>query len=177
MLETRECNNPYPAGAAGLPCPGPEQRNGTECPGLDPCPVPVNGSWSGWADADGSECSATCGGGVVNQTRDCDDPEPEHGGLDCQGDGQRMEGCNNHTCPCMEQTFFAERCSLLDFLSYTVYVDVFILFSVLPSLASLGPLLQDLQLWGQAEDPTMFRWRGSLSRSWLGCGDGILLRT
>ena len=46
------------------------------------------GSWSLW-----SSCTRTCGGGVSERTRQCDNPAPECGGNICHGDsGESSEG-------------------------------------------------------------------------------------
>ncbi len=59
--------------------------------------VSVNGGWSGWANS--GSCSVTCGGGLQLQDRLCDDPAPQHGGLDCPGNGFQNITCNEHSCP------------------------------------------------------------------------------
>jgi hypothetical protein len=54
-------------------------------------PRPVDGEWSDW-----SKCSTTCGTGV--QIRTCTNPEPAHGGADCEGPDERP--CTDYsTCP------------------------------------------------------------------------------
>ena len=49
------------------------------------------------------ECSASCGGGVKERTRECDNPLPQHGGKTCveQELGPAMEeaSCNTQPCP------------------------------------------------------------------------------
>ena len=54
------------------------------------CAVTVNGGWSEF-DA----CSVSCGGG--NQTRQCNNPAPQHGGAECSG--VSIRACNTQACP------------------------------------------------------------------------------
>ena len=58
---------------------------------------PVNGGWSEWEDE--SECSATCGGGMISKSRTCTNPSPSCGGNDCEGDNFTSTPCNVHCCP------------------------------------------------------------------------------
>lgn len=58
--------------------------------------LPVNGvwgSWSGW-----STCSATCGTGLRNRKRYCDNPTPEDGGNYCTGTNNEYETCSKVSC-------------------------------------------------------------------------------
>eukprot|EP00058_Branchiostoma_floridae_P016888 XP_002602376.1 hypothetical protein BRAFLDRAFT_97997 [Branchiostoma floridae] len=83
LTRTRDCDNPAPAnggidctltdGTTGLT----ETESGVAC-NEDPCPV--DGGWSDWVDG---ECSVTCGSGTLTRTRDCDNPAPANGGIDC----------------------------------------------------------------------------------------------
>ena len=57
----------------------------------------VFGGWSEFEEW--SECSVTCGGGSQTRTRPCDNPEPAHGGLDCQGGNSASQDCNDRNCP------------------------------------------------------------------------------
>ncbi|XP_021375993.1 coadhesin-like [Mizuhopecten yessoensis] len=88
----RACDNPVPA------------FGGEECDGIDTdsevCMIihcPINGSWSSWQPW--SDCSTTCGGGIKNRTRVCDNPAPEHRGLDCDGHDFESSSCSKVTCP------------------------------------------------------------------------------
>ena len=83
--QTRTCTNPAPANG-GTPCAG----SNTQACNVQPCPVPVNGGWSGW-----SSCSAACNGGT--QTRTCTNPAPANGGTSCSGPSSQT--CNNQACP------------------------------------------------------------------------------
>lgn len=61
-----------------------------------PCD-PVNGNWSSWSTF--SECSKSCGGGFQTRTRYCDNPFPQYGGSDCEGESADIRNCNEHDCP------------------------------------------------------------------------------
>lgn len=56
----------------------------------------VDGGWSDWQNG---TCSATCGGGVMNRTRQCDNPAPVGDGQDCDGESEETVECNTDDCP------------------------------------------------------------------------------
>ena len=56
----------------------------------------VDGGWSPWRLG---PCSKTCGGGLQNITRVCDNPEPSCGGNICSGLSVYQNSCNIHCCP------------------------------------------------------------------------------
>ncbi|XP_021339260.1 hemicentin-1-like [Mizuhopecten yessoensis] len=91
-IRNRTCDHPVPA------------FGGEECDGIytdsEVCMIihcPINGNWSSWRPW--SDCSTTCGGGIKNRTRICDNPAPEHLGLDCDGHGFESSTCGEVTCP------------------------------------------------------------------------------
>ncbi|XP_017143471.2 A disintegrin and metalloproteinase with thrombospondin motifs 9 isoform X1 [Drosophila miranda] len=57
----------------------------------------VNGGWGPWTVF--TPCSLTCGGGVQESHRDCNDPVPDHGGKYCVGSRKKYRSCNTHECP------------------------------------------------------------------------------
>ena len=59
--------------------------------------IVVDGQWGGWTAW--TTCSKTCGGGEKTHERECNDPEPDHGGADCSGNGQETDPCNQEQCP------------------------------------------------------------------------------
>jgi len=87
----RQCDSPAPE-HGGADCEGRpsemRQCNAHQCP--------VDGEYSDFGEW--SECSAECDGGNQTRTRQCDNPAPEHGGADCEGEDSEMQGCNNHEC-------------------------------------------------------------------------------
>ncbi|XP_060654439.1 semaphorin-5B isoform X1 [Drosophila nasuta] len=94
----RSCGNPRPA-HGGRMCLGSEHAE-MYCSHLPPCPVAkpqaVDGAWGPWGEW--SECSAQCGGGFRMRRRECDDPKPLNGGLDCPGCRLDYEDCNMQSC-------------------------------------------------------------------------------
>ena len=58
--------------------------------------------WSSWGD-----CSTTCGIGVQQRIRQCNQPTPRHGGDDCThlGPAQASQSCNLGKCPGMKHTW------------------------------------------------------------------------
>ena len=57
----------------------------------------VDGGWSEYGEW--SECSAECDGGTQTRTKECNNPAPQHGGADCEGEGEETRDCNTHSCP------------------------------------------------------------------------------
>ncbi|XP_031555969.1 uncharacterized protein LOC116292757 [Actinia tenebrosa] len=93
---TRTCTNPAPAqGGRSCAILGPSHQ--TRNCSTNPCPV--SGGYTGWTDW--SECSKTCGGGIIKRTRNCSNPEPQNGGKDCSilGGDQESQSCNMMPCP------------------------------------------------------------------------------
>ena len=45
-----------------------------------------------------TECSATCGEGVITQQRTCTQPSPSCGGRDCTGNHSNVVSCNKNQC-------------------------------------------------------------------------------
>ena len=65
--------------------------------------ISVNGSWTDWAQW--TTCGKSCDGGVRTRTRQCNDPLPMCDGLDCVGNNQEYEPCNNDI-PCTKTKYF-----------------------------------------------------------------------
>ncbi|GFS05121.1 brain-specific angiogenesis inhibitor 1 [Elysia marginata] len=84
----RTCVGPF---YGGNDCEGSYSENQT-C-NLDPCPI--DGMFTNWTDW--SPCSVSCGGGVVNRSRDC--YGPFYGGKSCEGPWDEQKICNDHPCP------------------------------------------------------------------------------
>lgn len=57
----------------------------------------VDGNWSEWQED--VPCSAECGGGMQVQKRECNNPKPEWGGKECDGEPTRQFECNTQECP------------------------------------------------------------------------------
>ena len=72
----------------------------------------IDGKYTEWKE---SECSATCGGGVITKTRTCTNPAPQHGGKDCSelGPAEMTLSCNEESCGEHKQSFFNHILKLL----------------------------------------------------------------
>ena len=58
----------------------------------------VNGNWGEWSSF--SRCSVTCGEGTQTKTRTCNNPDPQYGGADCEGESEESQSCSaDTTCP------------------------------------------------------------------------------
>lgn len=57
----------------------------------------VDGGWGAWQTW--SSCSVTCGSGVQNRARSCDNPVPQYGGHQCTGDATKIQICHERSCP------------------------------------------------------------------------------
>ena len=56
----------------------------------------VDGGWSPWTHG---PCSKTCGGGIQNFIRVCDNPKPSCQGKKCEGVSNYTAKCNDFCCP------------------------------------------------------------------------------
>ncbi|KAM4693259.1 thrombospondin-2 [Discoglossus pictus] len=92
ITRIRLCNSPKPQ-LGGANCTG-VGRETKQCQGI---PCPVNGKWGPWSPWSG--CSVTCGGGLRERSRLCNNPKPQHGGKKCAGDLKEKEMCNKQDCP------------------------------------------------------------------------------
>nr|XP_046202184.1 A disintegrin and metalloproteinase with thrombospondin motifs 18-like [Oncorhynchus gorbuscha] len=72
-------------------------------------PRAVNGQWSGWLEW--SDCSRTCGGGVMYRERSCTSPRPQHNGKFCQGSSRLNQLCNTKPCQPSGVDFRAQQCA------------------------------------------------------------------
>ena len=57
----------------------------------------VAGNWGDWSPW--MPCSQTCGNGEKTRTRLCNNPSPQFGGDDCNGDDSESTPCNPSPCP------------------------------------------------------------------------------
>lgn len=78
------------------------QKQLTNVPGIRKlnvklCALTVDGGWGPWSPW--ATCSVTCGGGVKNRMRECNSPEPQHGGRKCIGKAGDSDSCNKKVCP------------------------------------------------------------------------------
>ncbi|KAM4771495.1 thrombospondin-2 [Rhinophrynus dorsalis] len=92
ITRIRLCNSPKPQ-LGGKNCTG-AGRETKQCEGV---PCPINGKWGPWSPW--SSCSVTCGGGLRDRSRMCNNPKPQYGGKKCGGDLKEKEMCNKQDCP------------------------------------------------------------------------------
>lgn len=57
----------------------------------------VDGGWSSWGEW--SLCERTCGRSQRIRLRECTDPAPAHGGLECPGNRAEFDNCTGVPCP------------------------------------------------------------------------------
>ncbi|XP_057298171.1 SCO-spondin-like isoform X3 [Hydractinia symbiolongicarpus] len=88
---TRQCNNPAPANGGNL-CVG----SNTDQIACVAGSCPVHGNWGSWV---AGACSTTCGNGVRDRTRQCNNPAPANGGNTCDGSRTDQIACNEGLCP------------------------------------------------------------------------------
>ncbi|XP_062437683.1 hemicentin-1 [Rhea pennata] len=62
-----------------------------------PLTVQVHGGFSDWFDW--RPCSVTCGQGVQERIRQCNNPLPANGGRRCEGPDTDVRSCHNKPCP------------------------------------------------------------------------------
>jgi len=92
---TRVCDNPPPQfGGDDCTVDGSTDSETQRC-NENPCPI--DGGFSDWDEW--GPCTVECGGGDQTTTRRCDNPAPEFGGLDCEGDFTNCQRCNLDPCP------------------------------------------------------------------------------
>ena len=90
----RDCNNPEPL-YGGKPCVGKDIET-AECDSGMPCPI--HGGWSKWTIW--SKCIGPCGVGSKTKTRECNNPPPQFGGMDCVGAWKKTVDCDTGIfCP------------------------------------------------------------------------------
>ncbi|CAG2214168.1 HMCN [Mytilus edulis] len=63
---------------------------------------PVDGNWGTWSIF--GPCSVTCGEGVQERTRSCNDPAPSLNGKPCDGEDTNSISCNRAECPALTAT-------------------------------------------------------------------------
>ena len=102
---SQECHLPGQGKVDPVLCNGSSNQS-IKC-GQKPCSIPIHGNWTQWQQW--GQCNQT-NGGVRERKRFCNNPSPQFGGDDCEGDAQEMEYCPgkyyNYTSPLMAFQFF-----------------------------------------------------------------------
>ncbi|TKS69568.1 disintegrin and metalloproteinase with thrombospondin motifs 7 [Collichthys lucidus] len=109
-----QCRLQY--GSGSVLCDDMDWCFGGECVAAGYQPESVNGGWAPWSEW--SACSRTCGAGVQNAHRDCDNPVPKYRGKYCLGERRRYKTCNTTPCPHDVPTFRDIQCSHFNTMPY-----------------------------------------------------------
>ncbi|KAL4231142.1 Thrombospondin type 1 repeat-containing protein [Mactra antiquata] len=91
----RSCDNPAPQNG-GASCVG-DDTESQSCDSGTVCQGPVDGGFTAWTTW--TACSVTCGTGTKDRSRSCNNPAPQNGGLDCNGDTDETTTCDEGSCP------------------------------------------------------------------------------
>ncbi|XP_071481500.1 A disintegrin and metalloproteinase with thrombospondin motifs 9-like [Diadema antillarum] len=102
------CRTQHMPWADGTPCDSHSWCFRGECRPRNRMEV-VDGEWGKWGEY--GECSRTCGGGVKEAQRLCDNPTPENGGKYCIGRRLRFKSCNTQPCPEGSLDFREKQCA------------------------------------------------------------------
>ncbi|CAJ1048430.1 A disintegrin and metalloproteinase with thrombospondin motifs 18 isoform X2 [Xyrichtys novacula] len=104
------CETKFMPAAEGTSC-GPDMwcRKGQCVKYGEHGPQAVHGQWSPWSQW--SDCSRTCGGGVMYRERSCNSPRPQNSGKFCSGSSRLNQLCNSHPCPLNAVDFRAQQCA------------------------------------------------------------------
>ncbi|KAJ8315039.1 hypothetical protein KUTeg_007189 [Tegillarca granosa] len=100
---SRSCSNPSPQ-HGGVNCVG-STTNSTDCNTQD---CIIDGSWGAWESW--GTCTVTCGTGSYSRSRQCDNPAPANGGLQCPGDQSEYADCYNQSCPTVAAGTYQQTC-------------------------------------------------------------------
>lgn len=99
---SRRCNNPQPV-YGGQDCVEDSDAanlvTSKVCDGIPFCPV--DGGWSEWTQW--SSCSATCENGIQSRGKTCDNPQPAHGGQQCQSQNPGTDSSMSEQRECAAQ--------------------------------------------------------------------------
>ncbi|KAK9394164.1 A disintegrin and metalloproteinase with thrombospondin motifs 7 [Crotalus adamanteus] len=110
------CHSKLDAAVDGTKCDENKWCFNGECVSVGYRPESVHGGWAGWSSW--TACSRTCGAGVQNAERPCNNPAPKYGGRYCLGERKRFRVCNTQPCPAGEPSFRQIQCSRFDHRPY-----------------------------------------------------------
>ncbi|ESN96178.1 hypothetical protein HELRODRAFT_163212 [Helobdella robusta] len=103
-LNQSSCLHKNMAWAEGTPCDGGRgQCYQNSCTTTLQLRV-VNGGWGTWSTY--SNCSRSCGGGIQESVRLCNNPIPENGGKYCTGKRTKYRSCNTEYCTNIDERDF-----------------------------------------------------------------------
>lgn len=106
---TRMCATHHEPAAEGTEC-GQKMwcRRGKCVPFGSEGPKAVDGGYGPWGEW--SDCSHSCGGGLITRKRNCDNPEPKNGGKLCKGHSAEFKFCHTPKCPAGTPSPRASQC-------------------------------------------------------------------
>uniref|UniRef100_A0A670ZHY5 ADAM metallopeptidase with thrombospondin type 1 motif 7 n=1 Tax=Pseudonaja textilis TaxID=8673 RepID=A0A670ZHY5_PSETE len=110
------CHSKLDAAVDGTKCEENKWCFNGECVSIGYRPEPVHGGWAAWSPWTG--CSRTCGAGMQNAERPCNNPAPKYGGKYCLGERKRFRVCNAQPCPADKPSFRQIQCSRFDHRPY-----------------------------------------------------------
>uniref|UniRef100_A0A8C4WIN5 ADAM metallopeptidase with thrombospondin type 1 motif 7 n=1 Tax=Gopherus evgoodei TaxID=1825980 RepID=A0A8C4WIN5_9SAUR len=110
------CHSKLDAAVDGTKCGENKWCFNGECVQVGYRPDAIDGGWGTWSSW--SACSRTCGAGVQNAERQCNNPTPKYGGKYCLGERKRFRVCNMKPCPTDKPSFRHIQCSQFDALLY-----------------------------------------------------------
>lgn len=89
--------------------------------------VSVNGGYSRWEEW--GPCSSSCGQGLQERIRLCNNPEPTNGGRSCSGPSVETRKCQTGLCPGRTAWFFFYTAVILSNRTHLYYVVKKIIFN------------------------------------------------
>ncbi|NXG37739.1 ATS7 metalloproteinase, partial [Dromaius novaehollandiae] len=110
------CHSKLDAAVDGTTCGDNKWCFNGECVQVGYRPDAIDGSWGSWSSW--SSCSRTCGAGVQNAERQCNNPTPKYGGRYCLGERKRFRICNVKPCPPDKPSFRQIQCSQFNPMLY-----------------------------------------------------------
>uniref|UniRef100_A0A8C0GJR4 ADAM metallopeptidase with thrombospondin type 1 motif 7 n=1 Tax=Chelonoidis abingdonii TaxID=106734 RepID=A0A8C0GJR4_CHEAB len=110
------CHSKLDAAVDGTKCGENKWCFNGECVQVGYRPDAIDGGWGTWSSW--SACSRTCGAGVQNAERQCNNPIPKYGGKYCLGERKRFRVCNMKPCPTDKPSFRHIQCSQFDAMLY-----------------------------------------------------------
>ncbi|KAK6476962.1 A disintegrin and metalloproteinase with thrombospondin motifs 7-like [Huso huso] len=110
------CHSKLDAAVDGTKCGLNKWCFNGECVAVGYRPESVNGAWGSWSSW--SACTRSCGAGVQNAERQCNNPVPKYGGKYCLGERRRYKICNTESCQSDKPSFRHIQCGHFDTMPY-----------------------------------------------------------
>ncbi|KAK1160876.1 A disintegrin and metalloproteinase with thrombospondin motifs 7-like [Acipenser oxyrinchus oxyrinchus] len=110
------CHSKLDAAVDGTKCGLNKWCFNGECVAVGYRPESINGGWGSWSSW--SACTRSCGAGVQNAERQCNNPVPKYGGKYCLGERRRYKLCNTDSCQSDKPSFRHIQCRHFDTMPY-----------------------------------------------------------